>query len=166
MCTLLCFCLLWDYWGYKYRLWSWWRREDILVSGMLSETDVSLSTSIPSPGWYFTNSLLHEKHVFYFGFLTVSLCVLSHKCMMCIEWKATRKLSSNPRNWINGVRRNESLLYRQSVLILQLQVQTHSYVVYIAVMDTKVSFINKHHHFILPYDFQSIISYLPCNLHI
>ena len=42
----------------------------ILVSGLLSETDVSLSTSIPYHGWYFTNSLLHEKHVFYFGLLT------------------------------------------------------------------------------------------------
>ena len=56
-----------------------------LVSGLLSETDVSLPTTIPSTVWYFTNSLLHEKHVFYFGFLTVNLCVLSHKCMMCIE---------------------------------------------------------------------------------
>ena len=52
--------------------------EKTLVSGLLSETDVSLPTAIRSTAWYFTNSLLHEKHVFYFGFLTVNLCVLSH----------------------------------------------------------------------------------------
>ena len=68
----------------------------ILVSGLLSETDVSLPTSIPYPGWYFTNFLLHEKHVFSFGFThRVNLCALSHTCMymMCIERKTTRMLS-------------------------------------------------------------------------
>ena len=79
---------------------------------------------------------------------------VTHACTWCaLKGKPPEWCLDNPSNWINEGRRNESPLYRQSVLMPQLQVQIHGYVLYTAVMHTKVSFIIEHNHFILPFDF-------------